>query len=80
LFLTPSTGAITGVPGVPGSSSFVAGVRDSASVNATNNCTIVDSTAMPPTTPAPSSLILVLIGLTCVALYSSRERISRLVR
>ncbi len=80
LTLTPSTGAITGVPSVLGSSSFTAAVRDSAAVNTSNDCTIVDSTPAPPTTPAPSSLILVLIGLTCIALYSSRERISRLVR
>jgi hypothetical protein len=80
LTLTPSTGAVTGTPGGVGSNSFTVGALDSLAVTATNNCSIVTTTPPPPTTPAPSSLILVLIGLTCVALYSSRERISRLVR
>jgi hypothetical protein len=34
----------------------------------------------PPPVPAPSSLILVLTGFACTALYRSRERVLRLVR
>jgi hypothetical protein len=31
-------------------------------------------------TPAPSSLILVMIGFGCIALYRSRERVLQFVR
>jgi hypothetical protein len=78
LTLTPSTGAVTGTPTGLGGSSFLAGALDSAAGTVTKTCSIT-TTATPPTTPAPSSLILVSIGFGCIALYRSRERLRRLL-
>jgi hypothetical protein len=79
LSLTPSTGVVAGIPAGVGSNSFVAAAVDSASGRATASCSITTSAAPPPGTPAPSSLILVVTGLACIALYRSRERLRRLV-
>jgi hypothetical protein len=83
LNLTASTGAITGTPTGVGTTFFTVKVTDNASVTATNNCSITVATSIsggPPPTPAPSSLILVLMGFACLALYGSREWLLRLVR
>jgi hypothetical protein len=80
LSLTSSTGAIAGTPLGLGSSSFVAGVQDSAAGSTTRSCSINVTAAPPPGTPAPPSLTLVVIGFACIALYSSRERLLRLVK
>jgi hypothetical protein len=80
LGLTPSTGAIAGTPLGLGTSTFVAGVQDSAAGSATRSCSINVTAAPPPGTPAPPSLTLVVIGFACIALYSSRERLLRLVK
>ena len=79
LTLSSSTGAVTGTPTAAGANTFTANVRDSSPATASLSCTITTS-ALPPTTPVPSSLILVLIGLACATLYGSRERIVRLAR
>ena len=78
LSLTASTGAITGNPTGVSANSFVAGVLDSASGSTSKSCSITTSTPI-PATPAPPSLILVLIGFAFTALYFSRERVLRLV-
>ncbi|MGA3242273.1 MAG: ice-binding family protein, partial [Bryobacteraceae bacterium] len=77
LALSSSTGAVTGTPTAAGANTFTANVTDSAPTTASLSCTITTS-ATPPTVPIPSSLILVLIGLACAALYGSREWIMRL--
>lgn len=79
LTLSSSTGAVTGTPTTAGANTFTANVRDSAPTTASLSCTITTS-ALPPATPIPSSLILVLIGLACAALYGSREWIVGLAR
>jgi hypothetical protein len=79
LILTPSTGAISGTPSVLGATPFVAAAIDSISGSATKSCSITTTVAPPPATPAPSSLILVSIGLGCIAFYRSRDRLLRLV-
>jgi hypothetical protein len=77
LALNAANGTVTGTPTTSGASPFTANVTDSAPTTASVACTITTSAA-PPATPVPSSLILVLIGLACAALYGSRERIMRL--
>jgi hypothetical protein len=77
LTLNSSTGTVTGTPTTAGANSFIANVTDSAPTTASLGCTIT-ATSTPPTVPIPSSLILVLIGLACAALYGSREWIVRL--
>lgn len=81
LNLNASTGAITGTPTGGGTSSFAANAVDSASGSATKSCSITTLTSsIPPPVPAPSSFILALIGVACIALYHSRERLLRLLR
>ncbi len=85
LNLTASTGAVTGTPTFVGTFPFTASVQDSVSVIATNSCSITITGPSgpgggPPTVPAPSSWILVSLGFACLALYSSRERLLRLIR
>jgi len=81
LNLTPSTGVVSGIPTALGLVSFTANTADSAAGNASRSCSITTSVpSTPPPTPAPASLILVLIGFSCIALYSSREQLLRLVR
>jgi len=77
LALNTATGVVTGTPTTPGLSPFTANVTDSLPTTASNNSCSITTTAL-PSVPAPSSLILVLIGLACVALYGSRQRIMRL--
>lgn len=79
LTLNASTGAITGIPtGEGGTSSFGANALDSVSGNAARSCSIATSPPSGPSPiPAPSSVILVAIGLACVALYQGRERLLR---
>lgn len=84
LNLTASTGAITGTPAFVSTFPFTARVQDSASASATANCSITITAPTgpgggPPTVPAPSSWILVSIGLACLAIYR-RERLLRLIR
>jgi hypothetical protein len=80
LNLTPSTGAVTGSPTGVGGVAFVVNVLDSVASNAARSCSITSSAAPPPATPAPSSLILVLIGFAGIVLYRSREKVLRFVR
>ena len=81
LILDAASGAITGTPTVGGViSSFTARAADSALGNATASCSITTTATAPPTTPAPSSLILVLIGFLSIALYYSREGLLRRFR
>lgn len=81
LVLAAATGALTGTPtGTAGLLySFTLNVVDSVAGTATKTCSISVLAVAPPATPAPSSLILVLIGFACTALYYSRRRIFRLV-
>jgi hypothetical protein len=79
LNLTASTGAVTGTAAALGNTLFSANAADSASGTATSACSITVTAAPPAQTPAPSSLILVLIGFACATLYLSRERLFRLV-
>ena len=79
LSLTPSNGAVTGTPTSVGSNTFTATVTDSGSNTASQSCSIITGN-IPPMTPAPSSLILVMIGFGCIALYRSRERVLQFVR
>jgi hypothetical protein len=80
LNLTPSTGAVTGSPTGVGGVAFVVNVLDSVAGNAARSCSITSSAAPPPATPAPSSLILVLIGFAGIVLYRSRAKVLRFVR
>ncbi|MGA3186529.1 MAG: ice-binding family protein [Bryobacteraceae bacterium] len=69
------TGAVTGTVSNIGATPFGISVTDSVLATAANSCTISAFTALPGT-PAPSSLILVLIGLiglACTLLYRSRK-------
>jgi Ice-binding-like/Putative Ig domain len=75
LSLSGPTGAITGQPVVLGTFNYTARVVDSTSAVATASCTINIAAAVVPVTPAPSSLILVLTGLTLLGLYGWRDRI-----
>jgi hypothetical protein len=77
LSLNTTTGAVTGIPGGLGTSTFTVTATDSAAGSISNSCSIATSN-QPSTVPIPSSLILVLIGLACAVLYGSRERIMRL--
>jgi hypothetical protein len=81
LVLTAATGAITGP--LTGSGgllySFTVNVSDSAAGSATKGCSISVLALAPLATPAPSSLILVLIGFACTGLYYSRGRIFRML-
>jgi hypothetical protein len=86
LNLNASTGAITGIPTFISNISFTARAQDSVAVSATNSCSI-STTSSPagsppgtPPVPAPSSVILVLLGFASLALYRSRERVLRMVR
>ncbi len=72
LTLNTSTGAVMGTPTTAGPDTFTANAADSAAGTATATCSITTAAA-PPATPAPSSLILLLMGLACVALYETRE-------
>lgn len=82
LNLNASTGTVTGTPTGAGASPFSANALDSASATATASCSITSSVLPPPppTVPAPSSWLLVVIGLSCLAVYQYRERILRLIR
>jgi hypothetical protein len=73
LILTGLTGAIMGTPTTLGLVSFTVHVTDSAAGNASQSCSITTAVT-PPATPAPSALILVLIGLAGVTLYQLRLR------
>jgi hypothetical protein len=80
-----ATGAITGTPTFVSTFPFTVRAQDSVSVSATANCSITITAPSgpgggPPTVPAPSSWILVSVGFVCLALYSSRERLLRLIR
>jgi hypothetical protein len=82
LTLNPSTGVISGTPTAVGAFNYTSHVVDSTSASASSNCGpfIVVAQESPLPTPAPSSLILVTIGLVCAAIYQSRERLLRLLR
>jgi len=81
LSLTAATGAVNGTPTVLGTTLFSANAADSAAGNATSACSITVAPAPPlAPTPAPSSLILALIGFTLLTLYRSRERLLGLLR
>ncbi len=77
--LNSSTGAITGLPPGLGSSSFVVNALDSVSINSSRSCSVTTTAPIPPTTPLPASLILVLTGFACTALFLSRDRVLRLI-
>jgi hypothetical protein len=78
LALTAASGAITGTPTTAGPDIFTAQAADSSGGLASQSCSLTTA-ALPPATPAPTSLSLVLIGLACAVLYRSRERIMRLI-
>jgi hypothetical protein len=82
LSLTPSTGFIIGAPtGVGGTTSFSAHALDAAAGTATRSCSITTAPMSGGAPiPAPSSVILVAIGLACAALYVGRERLLRHLR
>jgi hypothetical protein len=64
-----------------GTSSFSANALDSVEGTAARSCSIITAArSAPPPIPAPSSVILVAIGLACVALYQGRERLLRHLR
>ena len=78
-----SNGRVTGIPtGTGGIDSFFADVLDGLGNTATRGCVITTTAAglPPPGTPAPSSVLLVAVGLACAALYKERERILRHLR
>jgi hypothetical protein len=80
LLLTASTGVVTGTPtGTGGIDSFFADVLDAAAGTATKAC-VINVAAPPPGTPAPSSVLLVAVGLACAALYKGKERLLRHLR
>jgi hypothetical protein len=76
LTLNTSTGVITGTPATVGSDFFTVHAADSIAANSNQSCNI-SIAVLPSTTPLPSSLSLVLIGLVCSGLYLSRERLTR---
>jgi hypothetical protein len=78
LTLNASTGVVTGTVSTAGNVPFVVRALDSASVSATNTCSIAAVSQLPGT-PAPSSLILVLIGLACALLYRLSKNGDRLL-
>jgi hypothetical protein len=78
LLLNASTGAVTGTPTTAGPDVFTAGVTDSAPASTSQSCSIT-TTVLPPTGPIPSSLLLVLVGLACTALYASKGRLTGLL-
>jgi hypothetical protein len=78
LSLNTATGVVTGTPSGAVTSNFTATAMDAAEGSASSSCSIIAVT-QPSTVPAPSSLNLVLIGLACVVLYRSRQRIMRVV-
>ena len=79
LALDPATGAISGTPTSAGSFSYTSRVVDATSASATSNCgpAIVVTMPPPPIIPEPSSIILIGVGIGCVALYQNRERLRR---
>jgi hypothetical protein len=83
LGLDASTGAVTGTPTGFGNtdSFFSANALDAAAGTANRGCVILTAApGGPPTTPAPSSVLLVAVGLACAALYKGRERLLRHLR
>ena len=83
LGLNASTGAVTGTPtGIGSIDAFSANALDAIADTATRGCVITTTAAglPPPGTPAPSSVLLVAVGLACAALYKERERILRHLR
>ena len=80
LLLTASTGSVTGTPtGTGGIDSFSANAKDAPGNTATRAC-VINVAAPPPGTPAPSSVLLVAVGLACAALYKGKERLLRHLR
>jgi Ice-binding-like/Putative Ig domain len=70
LTLNTSTGVVSGVVAGLAATPFTIRVVDSLAGTATNTCSIASIAPLPlATTPAPSSLLLVLIGLACTLLY-----------
>jgi hypothetical protein len=78
LTLDPSTGAISGTPAASGSFSYTSGVVDSLGASSTGNCGPLMISAAGPATPAPPSLILVLLALALAAAYMERDWLVRL--
>jgi hypothetical protein len=73
LSLSASTGTVTGTVPTAGTTTFVARAQDSASGSATSSCSITAIPPLPPQpTPAPSSVILVLLGFASIALCRTR--------
>jgi hypothetical protein len=77
LTLTALTGVVSGTPTTVGTVSFSVNVADFAAGNASQGCSITTIAAGPPTTPAPSALILVLIGLACATMFQLGQRRTR---
>jgi Ice-binding-like/Putative Ig domain len=75
LTLNSATGVITGTPTVAGLFGYTARVVDSTSTAATTSCSINILAPPPASSPAPSSLILVLTAMAFVGLYRSRDRL-----
>ncbi|MGC9971344.1 MAG: ice-binding family protein [Bryobacteraceae bacterium] len=81
LSLTASTGVVTGIPSGPWrTTSFGANALDSLSGSAARSCSITTAPPIGAPIPAPPSVILVAIGLGCVALYQGRQRLLRHLR
>jgi hypothetical protein len=73
-----ATGAITGTPLVSGYFGYTGKVVDSTSTSATAGCAIsIAPSGGGPSTPAPSSWILVLMGLALVGIYTHLSRSPR---
>jgi hypothetical protein len=76
LTLTSSTGAISGTPTTAGVFSYTARVVDAASASATTSCgPFIVTSVPPPGVPAPSSLILLMVGLAFITVYLKRAEI-----
>ncbi len=81
LVLNATSGAVTGTPTTASTTAFSANASDAGSRSATQGCSLTISPMGPPTaTPAPSSLILVLIALSCAGIYQYRHRLLTLFR